>query len=115
MRAVYQPTSETYTGFKDALHNDLGVFHVQNGAGIGGFFKSLFKTMVPIGKSLLKTGFEIAKPHLQQASHELVQAGTQAAIGKVNELMENRNTRKRRRESNMEDKNGRKRRRDAFS
>ncbi len=83
MRAVYHPTHDTYTGFKDALHNDLGIFHVQHGAGIGGFFKSLFKTMVPIGKSILKTGFEIAKPHLQQAGKELVQHGTQALVNKV--------------------------------
>ena len=83
MRTVYQPTQETYNGFKDALHNDLGIFHVQHGAGIGGFFKSLFKTMVPIGKSILKTGFEIAKPHLQQAGKEIAQRGTQAVIEKV--------------------------------
>ena len=83
MRTVYQPTHETYQGFKDALHNDLGICHVQHGAGIGGFFKSLFKTMVPIGKSILKTGFEIAKPHLQEAGKELVQKGTQALVNKV--------------------------------
>lgn len=83
MRTVYQPTHETYAGFKDALHNDLGIFHVQHGAGIGGFFKSLFKTMVPIGKSILKTGFDIAKPHLQQAGKEMVQRGTQALVNKV--------------------------------
>ena len=83
MRTVYQPSHETYTGFKDALHNDLGIYHVQHGAGIGGFFKSLFKTMVPIGKSILKTGFEIAKPHLQQAGKEIVERGTQALVNKV--------------------------------
>ena len=95
MRAVYQPTHETYAGFKDALHNDLGIFHVQRGAGIGGFFKSLFKTMVPIGKSILKTGFEIAKPHLQQAGQEMVQRGTQAIIRKVDNYAESKRKRPR--------------------
>ena len=86
MRVLYQPNNETKSNFRDALYNDLGVYHVQRGAGIGGFFKSLFKTLAPIGKTILKTGFEIAKPHLEQAGKELVQKGTKTAISKIEDL-----------------------------
>ncbi len=34
------------------------------GAGIGGIFKALFRTALP----LLKRGFSIAKPHLKDAA-----------------------------------------------
>ena len=99
MRTVYHPTTETYAGFKDALHNDLGIFHVQRGAGIGGFFKSLFKTLVPIGKSILKTGFEIAKPHMQRMGQDLAQKGVQAVSAKAEEFVEKQLTRKRPRDA----------------
>ena len=66
MRQTYLPSQNSEKLFRAALNNDLGIYHIQSGAGIGGFFRNLFKTMVPIGKSLLKQGFDIAKPELQK-------------------------------------------------
>lgn len=86
MRVLYQPNQESRSNFRDALYNDLGVYHIQRGAGIGGFFKSLFKTLAPIGKTILKTGFEIAKPHLKQAGKELIETGTKAAVEKIDDF-----------------------------
>ena len=83
MRLAYHPTQTTHSNFRNAIYNDLGVYHIQRGAGIGGFFKSLFKTIAPIGKSILKTGFEIAKPHLQKAGNDLLEEGTNAIMKKV--------------------------------
>lgn len=97
MRVIYQPSHETHSHFKEALYNDLGVYHIQRGRGIGGFFKGLFKTLVPIGKSILKTGFEIAKPHLQQAGKELIQKGTKAAVDKVEDFTKRKLNSKRKR------------------
>ena len=66
MRQTYLPSQNSEKLFRAALNNDLGIYHIQSGAGIGGFFRNMFKTMVPIGKSLLKQGFDMAKPELQK-------------------------------------------------
>ena len=99
MRELYQPTQSTQTNFKNALYNDLGVYHIQRGRGIGGFFKSLFKTLVPIGKTILKTGFEIAKPHLQKAGNELVERGTKAAVQKIDDFAQRKLARQQKRKT----------------
>ena len=83
MRVVYNPTSATSAHFDRALHNDLGIYHIQRGAGIGGFFKSLFNKIIPIGKTIIKSGFEIAKPHLQEMGNELVSKGVKAVKTKI--------------------------------
>ena len=96
MREVYNPTSTTHAHFENALHNDLGIYHVQRGAGIGGFFKSLLTKIVPIGKSILKSGFEIAKPHLQEMGKEIVSKGVKAvkteAMKRINQPKQPRKT-----------------------
>ena len=66
MRQTYIPSRNSERLFRAALNNDLGIYRVQTGAGIGGFFRNIFKTMVPIGKSLLTQGFDMAKPELQK-------------------------------------------------
>ena len=68
MRQTYIPDRSTEQAFKKALNSDLGVYHFNNqtGFGIGGFFKKLFKQAIPIGKSLLKSGIELAKPELEK-------------------------------------------------
>ena len=99
MRLLYQPTQETHSNFRNALYNDLGVYHIQRGAGIGGFFKSLFKTIVPIGKSILKTGFEIAKPHLKKAGNEIIERGTKAAVEKIGDFAQRKLDRAQRRKT----------------
>ena len=57
MRQTYIPNRSTELAFKNALNNDLGVYHFNNqtGFGIGGFLKKMFKQVIPIGKSLLKS------------------------------------------------------------
>ncbi len=71
MRQVYHPTTDTHEHYRAAINNDLSIYHVQSGAGIGGFFKSLLKRIIPVGKSLLKKGFEAAKPAL----HDMAMSG----------------------------------------
>ena len=58
MRQYYFATKATEHALRSALNNELGIYHTQTGAGIGGFFKGLFKKIIPIGKSLIKQGFE---------------------------------------------------------
>ena len=74
MRQTYTPSSTSERLYRAALNNDLGIYHVQTGAGIGGFFKSIFKKIVPIGKSLLKQGFDLAKPELQKLASKGIEA-----------------------------------------
>ena len=66
MRQYYFATKATEHALRSALNNELGIYHTQTGAGIGGFFKGLFKIIIPIGKSLIKQGFEAAKPELKK-------------------------------------------------
>ena len=70
MRQTYTSNSSTEQVFRKALNSDLGVYHFNNqtGFGIGGFLKRMFKQVIPIGKSLLKTGIEMAKPELKKAA-----------------------------------------------
>ena len=74
MRQTYTPSRNSESLYRAALNNDLGIYHVQTGAGIGGFFKSMFKKIVPIGKSLLKQGFDLAKPELQKLASKGIEA-----------------------------------------
>ena len=74
MRQTYTPSRASETLYRAALNNDLGIYHVQSGAGIGGFFKSMFKKIVPLGKSLLKQGFALAKPELQKLASKGIEA-----------------------------------------
>ena len=69
MRVPYTVTNDSHAGFRRALARDLGI-HVQTGGGIGGFLAKLFKKVLPIGKTILKEGFKIAKPALQDVGHQ---------------------------------------------
>ena len=80
MRVAYNPTSST-KNLKNVLHDDLGVYHIQSGAGVGGFFKNLFKKLLPIGKTILKHGFTLAKPGLNKMASNILDEG-------VNQLTE---------------------------
>ena len=74
MRQTYTPSRASESLYRTALNNDLGIYHVQSGAGIGGFFKSMFRKIVPIGKSLLKQGFDLVKPELQKLASKGIEA-----------------------------------------
>ena len=83
MRQLYYPSPQSTSDFDRSLDDDLGVYHGQTGGGIGGFLKKLFRTVVPIGRTILKKGFEIAKPGLQTAGNELVNAAGQYAARQI--------------------------------
>lgn len=70
MRTDYFVSPATVELQRAALHNNLGVYHPQYGAGIGGFFSGIMKKLIPLGKSLLKHGYEAAKPELQKLAHK---------------------------------------------
>ena len=83
MRVPYVDVSPNPAVYDQALSRDLGVYSNQSGAGIGGFLKKLFKTVIPIGKTILKQGFEIAKPGLQEAGNQLVGAASNYAAKQI--------------------------------
>ena len=93
MRQVYYPTATSHQLYRAAINNDLGIYNTQHGGGIGGFLKSLLKRVVPMGKSLLKQGFEAAKPALRDLASQGVEAGQKALANQVNVLGENMQTR----------------------
>ena len=105
MRHPYIPDAGTYNNYKTALDNNYGyIYHVQSGSGIGGFFKKMMNFVIPLGKSALQKGYELAKPELSK----LVDKGAQEA-GKfaVNQLERGR--------VSLQDKLSKKRTRDQLS
>ena len=88
MRVPYTVTNETHAQYRHALNNDLGIYHIQTGAGIGGFLKNMFtKYVVPIGKSFLKQSYEIAKPELQKMGKDLSSAAVDYGTRQVKTVM----------------------------
>jgi len=96
MRQTYTPTRSTERAFRNALNNDLGVYHFNNqvGFGIGGFLKRLFKQAVPIGKSLLKSGIELAKPELQKLAVKGVNKAANYGVRKLESVSTNKKSKK---------------------
>ncbi len=94
MREIYHPTAATRQLYRTAINNDLGIHHVQSGAGIGGFFKSLLKRIIPVGKSLLKKGFEAAKPALHDLALKGIDEGTKYATKKAEQKLKPKAKRK---------------------
>ena len=86
MRQTYTPSRASENLYRVALNNDLGIYHVQTGAGIGGFFKSMFKKIIPLGKSLLKQGFDMAKPELQKLASKGIEAAENYGTKQVQRL-----------------------------
>ena len=58
----------------------------QQGAGIGSFFAKLFRSVLPVAKTVVNTVGRIAKPHLQEIGTQLVREGTRVAGNKIEEL-----------------------------
>ena len=85
MRQPYSTSRSSEQLFRAALHNDLGIHHASGmtGMGIGGFLKSVFKRVIPLGKSLLKHGFEAAKPELQKLAARGIDAAGNYTIKQV--------------------------------
>ncbi len=57
------------------------------GAGIGGIFKALFRTALP----LLKRGFSIAKPHLKDAARYIASDVVTTALSRSYNYNNNNN------------------------
>ena len=83
MRVSYTEATPDPAVYRQALASDLGVYSNQTGAGLGGFLKKIFKSVIPIGKTILKQGFELAKPGLQDAGNQLVGAASNYAVNKI--------------------------------
>ena len=85
MRQTYTPTLATSQLYRAALHNDLGIYHVQTGAGIGGFLKKMMsKYVIPLGKSALQKGYEMAKPELKKLAHKGIDKAGNIATNQFN-------------------------------
>lgn len=85
MRQNFIPDQSTKEFYRAALHNDLGVYHVQSGGGFGGFLKNVMsKYVIPIGKTLFKKGFEIAKPELQNVGQKAIASASRYGIKQMN-------------------------------
>jgi len=102
MRQQYVPTQATRQNYRSALNSDLGVYKVQNGAGIGGFLKKMIKYAIPVGKSLLGKGLEMAKPELKKLAAKGIDAAGSYATKRVLSAVNKAHTRvgtKRRKDS----------------
>lgn len=89
MRQPYVSTRESHALYHSALNDDLGIYRVQSGAGIGGFLKKMFsKYVVPLGKTVLKQGIEIAKPELNKMANNLKDAAVEYGTNKLNSGLE---------------------------
>ena len=85
MRHSFVPSQQTYDLYHRALRNDLHIYNVQSGGGLGGFLKKAFsKFIIPVGKSVLSKGYEIAKPELQKIAHKGIESAAQYGVQKIN-------------------------------
>ena len=86
MRHPYYPNhSNTQKLFQQSLHNDLGVYSVQRGGGLGGFLKSAFsKFIIPMGRSMVSKGFEMAKPELKRFAQKGITAAADYGVKQIN-------------------------------
>jgi hypothetical protein len=92
MRQTYTVNGSSEQAFKNVLNSDLGVysFNNQTGFGIGGFLKKMFSHIVPIGKSLLKSGIEMAKPELQKLAVKGIDKAANYGVRKLENIAANK-------------------------
>ena len=99
MRVHYIPTAETHRNYHSVINNDYGyIYNVQSGSGIGGFLKKMLKTIIPIGKSILHHGYELAKPELSKIVNKGAEEISKQAvktIGGLHMTVQNKLNRKR--------------------
>lgn len=90
MRQTYIPNRASEQAVRNALNSDLGVYHFnQTGFGIGGFLKKMFKQVIPIGKSLLKSGIDLAKPELQKLAVKGIDKAANYGVRKIENIATN--------------------------
>ena len=93
MRQQYIPTQATRQLYRSALNSDLGIYRVQSGAGLGGFLKKMAKYVIPIGKSVLGKGLEMAKPELKKLASRGIEAAGAYATKRVLSAVDKAHTR----------------------
>lgn len=84
MRHSYIPnTQELAKSYRSALDGDYGyIYNMQKGGGIGGFLKKMLNFLIPIGKSALNKGLEIARPELSKLVDKgAAELGKQVVVG----------------------------------
>ena len=93
MRHTYSASRTSQQLFRAALHNDLGIHHASHmvGYGIGGILKSMFKRVIPLGKSLFKHGLKAAKPELRKLAAKGIDAAGSYAIKQVGSAVDRAN------------------------
>lgn len=90
MRQTYVPNRASEQAVRNALNSDLGVYNFnQTGFGIGGFLKKVFKQVIPIGKSLLKSGIDLAKPELQKLAVKGIDKAANYGVRKIENIATN--------------------------
>jgi len=79
MRVQHTVTSGLATQYREALNRDLGIYHMQTGQGIGGFIGKMFKSLMPIGKSV----FNAFKPELKKMGEKAITHVATSAYNKI--------------------------------
>ena len=75
-----------------------GYIYTQEGEGIGSFFGTLLKKVLPLAAKAINGAAHIAAPHLKEAATELAGEASKSLIRKINNKKElETNPRKRRR------------------
>lgn len=93
MRTVYIPDKNTYKLYADIFKDQRGsgldgsyFYSAQNGGGLGGFLRNLFKFAAPIGRKLVYKGYEIARPELHKIAASGADALSRVAEQKVQQI-----------------------------
>ena len=93
---TYRLSNKTAQHFKSTFsQNGKGLnidryIYSQEGAGVGSFFAKLFRSVLPIAKTAINTGYKIAKPHIQKAGEEVYKEGKRAFTNKASEVLLNK-------------------------
>ena len=80
---------------------DRYIFHQtgQTGAGLGNFFSKIYR----FAKPLISSGIKVLQPSLQDLGHKLVDAGSKAAISKIENFRDTAKQRIKRRKDNLDE------------
>ena len=95
--AYYTPDSGAYENYylNQAGGGDIPKFRGQYGFGLGSLLKSLIKTILPIGRSVAKSAFNIARPHLSAAANDLTNEAAKAVVNRIRRTTQSGSGRKR--------------------
>lgn len=87
---VYSPSVNDVRAYRRIMmqhgsgyDNDGFYIYSQEGAGIGSFLGSLFKSAIPVISKTIKAGSRIAAPHLRKAAVDIATAGSKRIVDKL--------------------------------